>query len=221
MTVLLVLATFIIFLTIDWFYSRKRVPAPVMEFQTAAAPARRPEVVEGFLLPESLRYHFGHTWAQAEGPQSVRVGLDDLAARFVGKANSLRLPKRGQWVRQGQKAWSIERDGRTVDMVAPVEGMITDVNEAAVADPQLALRDPYGEGWLLRLHSPDAGTNFRNLLSGAVARKWMEEAARHLRGAIPAMAGAYAQDGGLMLENLSEHLPEEELSKLTRELFLS
>ena len=59
----------------------------------------------------------------------------------------------------------------------------------------------------------------KDFIHGKVSRE--EEAARHLRGAIPAMAGAYAQDGGLMLDNLSEHLPEDEQSKLEHELFLS
>lgn len=221
MTVLLVLATFVIFLTIDWFYSRKRVPAPVMQFSTDAPPARLPDVVAGFRMPENLRYHFGHTWALAETPQQVRIGVDDLAGRLIGKVDRITLPKRGQWVRQGQKVWTIEREGRAVDMVSPVEGMITDVNEAAASNPQLALRDPYGDGWLLRLHSPDSTTNFRNLLNGTVARQWMEESARRLRSAIPVMAGAYAQDGGLMLDNLGEHVPEQEWGKLARELFLS
>ncbi len=221
MTVLLVLATFIVFLTIDWFYSRKRVPAPVMQFSPAELPQRRPEVVAGFRLPENLRYHFGHTWALAEGPKQVRIGMDDLAARLIGKADRITVPRRGQWVRQGQKIWSIERDGRKTDMVSPVEGMITDVNEAVLRDPQLALRDPYGEGWLVSLNSPDTPTNFRNLLSGSIARKWLEEAAERLRAAVPAMAGAYAQDGGLVLSDLSEHVPEQAWKELAREMFLS
>jgi glycine cleavage system H lipoate-binding protein len=221
MTVLLVLATFIVFLTIDWFYSRKRAPAPVLQFAEAVPIERRPDVVGGFRMPEGLRYHFGHSWAKAEGPQTVRIGLDDMAARFIGKATRLTLPKRGQWIRQGQKVWSLERDGRTIEMASPIEGMITDVNEMALADPQLPLRDPYGEGWLVAVHSPDARTNFRNLLSGAVAHKWLEEAAARLRGAVPALAGAYAQDGGLMVEDLGEHIPEKEWNELARELFLS
>lgn len=221
MTVLLVLATFIVFLTIDWFYSRKRAPAPVLQFESAPVPQRSPEVVAGFLLPERLRYHFGHTWASAEGPQTVRIGLDDLAARFIGKASRVTLPKRGQWVRQGQKIWSIERDGRTLEMVSPMEGMVTDVNEMAAADPQLPLRDPYGDGWLVTVHAPDARTNFRNLLGGSVARKWLEEAAARLRAAVPAFAGAYAQDGGLIVEDLAENISDKEWHDLAHELFLS
>jgi len=221
MTVLLVLATFVLFLTIDWFYSRKRAPAPVMQFLSATAAAVRPEFVAGFRQPENLHYHFGHTWARMESPQQVRIGIDDLAARFIGKADSITVPQRGQWVRQGQKIWSIAREGQKVDMVSPIEGMVTDLNEAVLREPQLALRDPYGQGWLVQVHSPDAQTNLRNLLGGNIARKWLDEAAARLRAAIPAMAGAYAQDGGLILADLGELLPEPVRKELARELFLS
>jgi glycine cleavage system H lipoate-binding protein len=221
MTVLLILATFIVFLTIDYLYSRKRSAQPVWQPTRAAAPRPQPMFVAGFLLPEKLRYHPGHTWALAEGPSQVRIGLDDFAARLVGKAAKIRLPQRGQWVRQGQKIWTIERDGTKAEMVSPIEGMVTEVNDAAAQDPQRTLGDPYGEGWLVAVQAPDAKTNFRNLLSGAVARRWMEEAAAVLRGKVPALAGAVAQDGGIAVKDLSAELPDADWTELTREFFLS
>ena len=219
MTVLLVLATFIVFLTIDYFYSRKHAVVPV----AAAAPEMprlRPPQVAGFLTPEGFSYHPGHTWAQTESPSVVRIGLDDFAARLIGRAASVSLPQRGRWVRQGQKIWTIQRDGSKAEMISPIEGMVTDVNEAVVQDPELALRDPYGEGWLVKVNSPDARTNFRNLLTGVVARKWMEEAATRLMGRLPALAGAVAQDGGLAVTDLAAELPDSDWADLTREFFL-
>jgi hypothetical protein len=47
------------------------------------------------------------------------------------------------------------RDGSSVDMVSPIEGSVADINEAAVRDPRLTHKDPYGEGWLLTVQSPD------------------------------------------------------------------
>jgi glycine cleavage system H lipoate-binding protein len=219
MTVLLVLATFILFLVIDYFFSRRTAVEQVADAKPAPLPRRRPEVVAGFQLPENFRYHPGHTWAVAEAPQTVRIGMDDLAARFVGKGARIELPKRGQWLRQGQRVWSLERDGRKLSMVSPIEGMVTDVNEAAAQNPEL-LRDPYGDGWLVTVNSPDAATNFRNLLGGVLARRWMEEAARRLRASIPQMAGALAQDGGLAISDLGEHLTPEAWTELSHELFL-
>lgn len=221
MTVLLVLATFIVFLTIDYFLSRKRGAVPVTALVPEPGPQPRPAYVAGFALPENLRYHPGHTWALSEGPEKVRMGMDDFAARLVGKIDRIELPKRGQWIRQGQKLATITRNGVTTDIVAPVEGMVTEVNDALAADPSLALSDPYGAGWLVAVQSPDAKLNFRNLLSGNVARRWMQEAVERLSLRMPVLAGAVAQDGGLAVDDLTAHLPEQDWVELTREFLLS
>jgi glycine cleavage system H protein len=220
MTVLLILATFALFLTMDYFYGRKRAVQPV--FATGdQVPRLRPAIVAGFDVPENLRFHPGHTWALGESPNLVRVGLDDFAARLIGKVDRIHLPQRGQWIRQGQKLATIYRNGAGVEMVSPMEGIVTDVNQAVTLDPELARRDPYGEGWLITVQAPDAKTNFRNLLGGAIARKWMEEAAARLRGRLPTMAAAMAQDGGVAVDDLTAHMPEQAWAELARGFFLS
>ncbi len=223
MTVLLILATFAIFLTIDYFYGRKRAaePAHLAARDRTVSPQLRPSIVAGFELPENLRYHPGHAWALGESPKLMRLGLDDFAARLIGKADRLTLPQRGRWIRQGQTLLTVYRDGKNVEIASPMEGMVTEVNEAVLRDPGLALRYPYAEGWLVTVECPDVKTNFRNLLSGALARKWMEEAATRLFGRMPDLAGAVAQDGGVAVSDLTSHLPENDWAKLTREFFLS
>lgn len=224
MTVLLVILTFAVFLTIDYLRSRKPVeqPVPALTFEPKVEPSR-PMVpfVAGFQLPANLRYHPGHTWALGESPTLVRVGLDDFAARFVGKVESIELPKPGQWIRQGQKIMSLFLDGKRASLVSPIEGEVAGVNEAIQKDPALATRDPYGEGWLLTVHSPDAKTSFRNLLSGSLARRWMEDAAGRLMARLPALAGAVAQDGGVAVADTSAHLSDESWNELAREIFLT
>lgn len=220
MTVLLVLATFVLFLTLDYFISRKRAEVPQAE-APRPRPLLQPELVVGFQLPENLRYHPGHGWALRESPNLVRIGLDDFAARLIGHATEVRLPERGRWIRQGQRVWSFQRDGSKAEIVSPIEGMVTDVNDAVLRNPELALRDPYGEGWLLKVESPDAQTNFRNLLGGVVARRWMEEAAARLLGRLPSLAGAVAQDGGVAVSDLCAELPDADWAEVTREFFLS
>jgi glycine cleavage system H lipoate-binding protein len=220
MTVLLVLSTFVIFLVIDHFYS-KRALRPVVEPILAAEMPRRPQpnIVSGFLLPETLRYHPGHSWAQSEGPKLVRTGLDDFAARVIGKVEKITLPQRGQWVRQGQKICTVHRKSAAADIVAPVEGVVAEINEAALADPELARKDPYGEGWLVAIESPDAKLNFRNLLSGDLARWWMEEAGARLRKHLPMTAGAMA-DGGVAVYDLGGEMSDEQWTKVAKEFFL-
>ena len=223
MTVILVLLTFTILLTVDYIYSRRlmkrSVVAPAAE---PAAPRLRPTFVAGFEVPDNLRYHPGHTWALSESPDLVRAGIDSVAARLAGRIDRLALPQRGQWVRQGQRIWTIERGGEKAEMVSPIEGIVTDVNEAVATDPELARRDPYGDGWLVKVQAPDLKTSFRNLLGGTVARKWMEEAALRLRMRIPEVAGLVAQDGGVAVDDLHAHLPAgTSWVDVTREFFLT
>jgi glycine cleavage system H lipoate-binding protein len=226
MTVVLVLLTFVAFLLIDYFFSRRAlVVQPTLrevkrEAQTTAS------LVGGFSVPKNLRYHPGHTWALSESPTLVRVGMDDFATKLVGKLERITLPKRGQWIRQGQKLCTLHRDGATVDMVSPIEGSITDVNDAVATNPELARKNCYGEGWLITVNSPDAKINFRNLLGGTLARWWTEESASRLQkqmamfaGMVP--AGALAQDGGVAMDDVAAQIPDKDWAALAKEFFLS
>jgi glycine cleavage system H lipoate-binding protein len=227
MTVLLVLLTFATLLLIDHFYSRKRVlVTPGLQLapqqrEILLPPRLQPSLVGGFQVPDNLRYHPGHTWALNESPTLVRIGLDDFASKLAGKVERITLPQRGQWIRQGQKIWTLHRDGSAVDMVSPIEGSVAEINEAVSRNPELAVRDPYGEGWVVTVQSPDAKTNFRNLLGGALARWWTEESANRLQRLMPGALGALAQDGGVAMNDLSVHLPDQEWSKVAREFFLT
>jgi len=224
MTVIMVLATFAIFLLIDYVRSQKQlVKQPAVQPVIREVPSHVvPALVAGFQVPENVRYHSGHTWALSESRELVRVGMDDFASKLVGKIESIALPQRGRWVRQGQKIWTIFRGGKSVDMVSPIEGTVSDVNEAVVKDPSLALKDPYGEGWIVTVQAPDSKLNFRNLLGGALARMWTEDSALRLRKRMPvAMAAALAQDGGVAVDDITAHLPNEDWATLTKEFFLS
>jgi|ERR1039458_1240081 glycine cleavage system H lipoate-binding protein len=224
MTVLLVLFFFATFLLIDYFRSRHAIVQPVLQVAPAkhdALPRMQPALVGGFAVPENLRYHPGHTWALSESPNLVRVGMDDFASKLTGKVERITLPQRGQWIRQGQKMCTLYRDDYAVDMVSPIEGSVSDINQALMHDPKLALRDPYGEGWLVTVQAPDAKTSFRNLLGGAMARWWTEESASRLQRRMPMALGALAQDGGVAMDDVSTHIPDQEWLPLAKEFFLS
>lgn len=223
MTALLVVLMFAVFILIDHYFRIAKQPA----VQAApVSPSKNtfelpPPVVGGFRVPEHLRYHPGHTWALSESPTLVRIGIDEFAAKIIGKVERVTLPQRGQWVRQGQKIWTMFRDGKSVDMLSPIEGQVTDINENALSDPEQARKDPYREGWLVAVHSPDAKTNLRNLLTGSLARLWTEQCAAKLRAMMPATVGALAQDGGTAIDDVASQLPDRDWAELGKEFFLS
>ncbi len=187
MTVILVLLTFMLFLLIDYFKSRGKVPVPATAYRKPMPVT--PALVNGFNVPKNLFYHLGHAWALKESPSLVRVGMDDFAAKMLGKIDSIKLPQLSTWVRQGQKLATVTRDGHTVDLLSPVEGTITEINTAAINSPEAVRKDPYNEGWLVKVNSPDLKTCLRNLLGGVMANWSVENAVGRLHPAL-------AQDGG-------------------------
>jgi len=224
MTALAVLVFIAAALIFDYYHSRHAMPKVAVHRVSppSTAPRPLPTFINGFHVPQNLLFHIGHTWALSESPNLVRVGMDDFASRVFGKVEKIQLPQRGQWVRQGQKIVAMDRDGSTYEMLSPIEGTITDVNEAVVNHPDIARTDPYGEGWLMKVNAPDAKTSFRNLLGGSLARWWTEDAASRLQRRMPGvLAGATAQDGGLAAENLTSALSKGDRELLAHEFFLT
>lgn len=222
MTVLLVLATFALLMAVDYLRTARKQEIPLAA-RPAATKAERahalPEIVAGFRVAPKFSYHPGHTWAMKESSDVVRIGIDDFAGKLAGPLDAINLPQVGRWVTQGQKACTLQHQGAKVDMVAPIDGTVLEINEAVLRDPELARRDPYGDGWLMLVNAPDTKIKFRNLLNGPLARLWTEEAATRLMRQLPhqpAMA-----DGGLALDNLSAEVPLADWSALTRSFFLT
>ena len=215
MTVLLVLATFVVFALVDWALNSHKVPV------AKATPRTAPDFVDGFLVPDGFRYHPGHTWLIRERPHLVRVGVDEFAAKLAGRIEKLELPKRGQWIRQGQMAWNLQRKGEIAAMTSPIEGEVVEINRELLNDPSLLRRDPYGKGWLMTVNVPDEESTWRNLLPAGLVKGWMRDSVARLYGQQPLLAGAVAADGGRPVDDLLEAIPTANWAKTTAEFFLS
>lgn len=222
MTVILVLATFLAFVILDFVLSRRPAVQPAeSKPQRAPVGELQPAYVEGFLVPEQLRYHPGHSWLLPERQHVARVGVDEFAAALLGPVESIELPKPGRWVRQGQKAWAFQRDGEKTEMVSPIEGEVVEVNPEVLKDPSLLRTDPYGRGWLMSVFVPDEESTARNLVPRSLVGSWMREAVERLYALQPQLAGAVAADGGRPADDIFAALPDASWQKLTRDFFLS
>lgn len=225
MTVLLVLFTFATFLAIDYLLSRRAGELPALAMEGAEIPAA-PEMVTamsnvaGINVPTDIRYHAGHTWLARERKNVLRVGADAFAALLAGPVEAVQLPKPGHWVRQGQKVATLKRGGETINIISPVEGEVTAINAEVIANPALLTSDPYGQGWLFRVFSPDEEGTTRNLLPTNLVRTWMRNAVDRLYEMQPQLAGATAADGGPVAENAMEALPLLPAKRINEEFLL-
>ena len=218
MAVLLVLATFMVFILIDFFLSRKnKATGTTISEQTPTVPMLSAASIEGVMLPDQLRYHPGHTWLFEERPQLARVGADALAIRVIGNIERVEVPKLGRWVRQGQKAFTFWSGSEKIELVSPVEGEVAEINSRLMKDPTLAAKDPYGSGWLVKVTMPECETVERNLLPQSLVRTWMKEEVRRVRAALPQLARVAAGGGG----NVNTVVHDQSWRHLAHDVFLN
>ncbi|MEY9893567.1 glycine cleavage system H protein [Catenulispora sp. MAP12-49] len=101
-------------------------------------------------LPSDLSYTSDHEWIAADGDVST-VGITAHAAEALGDVVFLSLPAVGSTIAAGEPCGEIESTKSVSDLFAPADGEVLEVNEAAIADPAVVNRDPFGEGWLYRM----------------------------------------------------------------------
>jgi glycine cleavage system H protein len=102
------------------------------------------------LYPEDLKYSDTHEWARVEG-KVVTIGLTHHAQSELGDIVYLEMPSVGQDVTAGGEFGVVESVKAASDLYSPLTGKVSEVNEAAAADPSLVNKDCYGAGWLAKL----------------------------------------------------------------------
>lgn len=225
MTVLLVILTLAIFVLCDYLATRDESRreaaqiAPVLALPTEPVP--EPVWVAGYQLPEALHYHRGHTWVRALDRDTAVVGIDDFARRLLGPATGLDLPAPGDRLRPGEPGFAIRVEGRSAALVAPVEGEVLATNPELARHPALATEDPYGRGWILKVRTRNLPADLRNLLSGTLARRWIEDSREGLELRLMALSGTVLQDGGAPVAELARHLARDDWQRLVGELLLT
>ena len=108
--------------------------------------------VRGCNVPDDLFYDVeSNIWARLESDGTITIGMTSYGCSLAGNIVSFTAKKPGRDVNQGRSCGTVESGKWVGPIKAPVAGEIVAVNEAAVANPALINKSPYGEGWLIRL----------------------------------------------------------------------
>ncbi len=225
---LLALAYLLLFVPM-WRYVHAPRPSPeavasigaaaLARAQARAHAAARPAATSlgWFHAPDGLALHAGHAWARVEADGLVTVGIDDFAQKLVDP-EAVVLPRAGDRVLQGQPAFAVGDRVTTVPMLSPVGGEVVAVNAQATERPEV-LRDPYGAGWLFKVKAPDLAAQGRKLLSGDLARQYLERAAEALALRLEPELGHVLQDGGTPIHGIARALAGDGWAGMARHYF--
>ena len=107
-------------------------------------------------IPDNLHYTKDHEYVKTSAdPAVVQVGITDHAQSELGDVVYVELPKPGATLGGGEAFGTIEAVKAVSDLLTPVAGTVTEVNATLASDPALVNRDPYGDGWMIKLRVKD------------------------------------------------------------------
>lgn len=100
--------------------------------------------------PPDLRYHREHDWVRLDGDDAV-LGVTWFAQDALGEVVYYEPPAAGADITADTPYGVLESIKAVSDLIAPVSGTVVGVNAAVASSPEIVNRDPYGEGWLIRV----------------------------------------------------------------------
>jgi glycine cleavage system H protein len=101
-------------------------------------------------FPENLRYTKEHEWVRVEGDEAV-VGITDFAQAELGDIVYVEIETQGQDLDSGAIFGTVEAVKTVSDLYLPLTGTITEINPKLNSNPELVNKDPYGDGWMIRM----------------------------------------------------------------------
>jgi glycine cleavage system H protein len=119
--------------------------------------------------PEDLLYNSDHDWARIEGDEAV-LGVTWFAVDSLGELVHYEPPAAGTTIAKVASYGEVESVKAVSDLISPLSGEVIAVNAGVVDAPETVNRDPYGDGWLIRIRMTqphEAGT----LLDAAAYRE--------------------------------------------------
>ena len=127
---------------------------------------------EGY--PDDLRYHREHDWARIEDGTAT-LGITWYAQDALGEIVHFEPPDEGGSLAKDESYGEVESVKAVSDLISPLSGDIVEVNRAVVDAPETINEDPYGNGWLVRIHLSEPA-ELDDLLDAEAYRQLLTEA---------------------------------------------
>ena len=105
-------------------------------------------------IPGELKYTSSHEWISVDG-DSVTIGITHHAQELMGDMVFIEPPEVGASLKAESDCAVVESVKAASDVYAPIDGEVTEVNDAIADSPELVNKDPYGEGWMFKMTVAD------------------------------------------------------------------
>ena len=149
-----------------------------------------------FRVPGGLFFDRGHTWVFMEKDGEVRVGVDDFIPHVAGRVSRVGMKGPGDNVKRGEAFLTLVQDGKQLEILSPVSGMIREHNSRLNVEPGLINNDPLSDGWIYKIQPANWMGEMKSYIMGDKYREWIRVELRRLRdflASIMVPAGVEAQ----------------------------
>jgi len=116
-----------------------------------------------FQVHRDRYYNENDCWAKVEGDVAT-VGITDFLQNVVSDIIFVECSKVGTKASQFDEVASFESVKSLLDVISPVAGTITDINDQLISSPELANKDPYGKAWFVKIRLDNFEKDKKNLL---------------------------------------------------------
>ncbi len=150
---------------------------------THVGEAEAKETID-FYIPGGVFIAPWHTWAGLTESGEVRVGIDDFAAKILGKIDAVEAPNINKEVKQGELLFNVHIGQEIVPFHSPVSGRVLQVNKKVISDPDLLSITPYENNWICKIDADHIEDDLKNLKIGQEAVNFYEEEIDRLKNEI-------------------------------------
>jgi len=123
-------------------------------------------------LPDNLKYTQDHEWILVDGDVAT-VGITDFAQGELGDIVFVEIETEGESLDIGEIFGTVEAVKTVSDLFMPVSGEVIEVNETLADDPEVVNKDPYGNGWMIKIKIANEA-ELSDLLSPEEYKKMIE-----------------------------------------------
>ena len=116
-------------------------------------------------IPTDLKYTKDHEWVKVEGHVAT-IGVTDFAQSELGDIVYVEIETEGETIEKEEIFGSVEAVKTVSDLFMPISGKITEFNSQLESDPELVNKDPYGEGWMIKVEIENT-SELEGLMSAA------------------------------------------------------
>ena len=101
-------------------------------------------------IPDNLKYTSDHEWIKVDGDEAM-IGITEFAQKELGDIVFIEVETEGETLETGEAFGTIEAVKTVSDLFMPMKGEVLEFNAELESNPEIVNKDPYGEGWIIKL----------------------------------------------------------------------